>query len=295
MRKLLMLCSTLLLGWTAVRAQTAKAGRDAGDDNKSLLWKVSGKGLAKPSYLFGTIHIICPDDYLWTPAMQKALNASARVAFELDMDDPLMSMEVAKGMMLPPGKTLKDFYTEAEYQQLKAVVDSNAGMPMEMLKMLKPFAVMSLLASKSVSCSQPDSYEGNIMKAVAQRKTEIVGLEAVQDQIDVFEKMNTDSTAKMLLSVARDLDDLKTQFGAMIAAYKQQDLPALYQLIITSPDYKDDLNTLLFDRNRKWIPVIARLCKARPTFVAVGAGHLWGDEGVISLLRKAGYTVVPVK
>lgn len=294
-KKFFAFCGALLLGWTAGRAQSHKApGNDIAGDH-SLLWKISGKGLKAPSYLFGTIHMICPEDYLWTPVMQQALDQSRKVAFELDMDDPQLSMKVAMGMMLPAGKTLKDFYTEEEYNRLKAAVDSNAGMPMEMLQTLKPFAVMSMLASKSVNCSTPDSYESHIMKAVAKSGKEIVGLEAAQDQIDVIEKMNTDSAAQMLLKITQEMEELKSQFADLVAAYKQQDLPALYQLIITSPDYKEDLNTLLFDRNRKWIPVITRLCRAQSTFVAVGAGHLWGDKGVISLLRKAGYTVSAIK
>jgi uncharacterized protein YbaP (TraB family) len=295
MKKLLAICSTLLLGWTTCFAQAKKEQPAAAPDGKSLLWKISGMGLKAPSYLFGTIHMICPDDYLWTPAMQNALKRSRKIAFELDMDDPQLPMQVVAGMMLKDGKTLEDFYTEAEYKHLKEVVDHNAGMPMDMLKTLKPFAVMSMLATKSVSCTQPDSYEGNIMKIALKDKKEIVGLEAAQDQIDIFEKMNTDSTAKMLLQVADEMDELKSQFDAMVGAYKQQDLPGLYELIITSPDYKDDLNTLLFDRNRKWIPAIAQLSKAQSTFIAVGAGHLWGAEGVISLLRKAGYTVDAIK
>lgn len=291
MKKILAICSTLLLGCAACFAQAKKGPSAIVPDGKSLLWKISGKGLKSPSYLFGTIHMICPGDYLWTPAMQQALGRSRKVAFELDMDDPQLKMQVATGMMLQDGKTLEDFYTEAEYKQLKAAVDSNAGLPMEMLKTLKPFAVLSMLAARSASCSQPDSYEGNITSIAQKDNKEIVGLEAVQDQLDIFEKMNTDSTARMLLKVVNDPGEMKGQFDAMVSAYKQQDLPALYELIISSPDYKDDLNTLLFDRNRKWIPVIAKLTRVQPTFIAVGAGHLWGDDGVISLLRKAGYTV----
>lgn len=294
-KKIFAFCGALLLGWTAGRAQNRKAPENISAGGHSLLWKISGKGLKSPSYLFGTIHMICPDDYLWTPAMQRALDQSRKVAFELDMDDPQLSMQVAMGTMLPPGKTLKDFYTEAEYNELKAAINNNAGMSIDMLQTLKPFAVMSMLASRSVDCNTPDSYEGNIMKAVSSSGKEIVGLEAAQDQIDVISKINADSAAHMLLKVTREMDEMKTQFADMIAAYKQQDLPALYELIIASPDYKEDLNTLLFDRNRKWIPVITRLCKAQSTFVAVGAGHLWGDQGVISLLRKAGYTVSAIK
>lgn len=295
MYKLFTLCCSLLLGLSACTGQTKR--KVTATDNKSLLWKISGKGLKQPSYLFGTIHMICPSDYVWTPAMQKALDAAGKVAFELDMDDPSMQMEVAMGMMMKDGRKLKDFYTEEEYTRLADGFGEQGELTLNAMQQMKPFAVMSMLALKAVNCSMPNSYEGNIMALVQKgnKNVEIVGLESISDQIHVFDQMNTDSTAQQLLEMADKIDSLKIQYNEMVNAYKTQDLPALYQLIIESPDYKNDLNTLLFDRNEKWIPIISRMAAAQTAFIAVGAGHLWGNKGVIQLLKDAGYTVEPVK
>jgi uncharacterized protein YbaP (TraB family) len=261
--------------------------------NHSLLWKISGNGLSKPSYLFGTLHIICQSDYVWTDAMQKALTDTRKVALEMDMDDPTLQAQMASGLMLTNGKTLKDFYTAANYKKLNDYASQN-DIPLQMLQAFKPFALMSFLYSKVVACSVPSSYEGNITDIAHQQQKEIVGLESVQDQMNAIESMSEDSTAQSVLDMVEHLDSFKVQYNQMLTLYKTQSLPELYQLILESPDYKDDLNTLLFDRNAKWIPEIETLAKAQSTFVAVGAGHLWGDKGVIALLRKKGYTVIPV-
>jgi uncharacterized protein len=291
MYKFIALGCCLILGVTLCTAQTGK--KKAPVNNKSLLWKVSGNGLQKPTYLFGTLHVICPDDYVWTPAMQKALDASDKVAFEMDIDDPSLQSKMASGMMLKNGKTLKDFYTDEEYKKLTAVATAN-NIPIQMMQSFKPFALVSFLYLKAVACSLPDSYEGNITKLAQADDKEILGLESVEEQMKVVDGMNSDSIAKSILHIAEDINAFKADFNQMLSVYKKQDLPALYKLILESPDYKDDLNALLFDRNKKWVPIIAGMARKQPTFIAVGAGHLWGERGVIELLKQQGYKVEPV-
>lgn len=292
MYKLIALCCSLLVGITVCVAQARKKTRVT--DGKSLLWKISGKDLKKPSYLFGTLHVICPDEYVWTSAMQKALKASDKVAFEMDMDDPALQGQVASGMMLKDGKKLKDYYSEEEYSRLSAIAQKN-GIPLAMMQHLNPFAIISFLYMKATTCQVPDSYEGNIMKIAQEDDKEIVGLESLQEQLKVIEGLNADTVARQVLKIADDLDSFKTTYSEMLALYKKQDLPALHKVFLESPDYKDELDLLLYDRNRNWVPIIADLAKEQATFFAVGAGHLWGDDGVIDLLQKQGYTVEALK
>lgn len=287
MVRILLFCCALL-GFSLCYGQKQPAGA-----HRSLLWKVSGKDLKNPSYLFGTLHIICPADYVWTPAMASALAASDKVAFEMDMDDPGLQTQLMQGMMLNDGKQLKDFYSAADYEKLKELA-GRQGIPLQAMQQFTPFALVSFLYLKAIDCAMPDSYEGHIMKDAQEQDKEVLGLETAAEQLAVIHTMSPDSVAQSVLKIAGDLDSFKNMFGTMLALYKQQDLPALYELIIQSPDYKDDLNALLYERNRKWVPVIVQLSRRQPTFIAVGAGHLWGDQGVIALLRAGGYKVEPV-
>src|SRR5689334_20196089 len=94
-------------------------------DSNSLLWKVSNKEMKKASYLFGTIHLICEEDYLWTNAMKKSLSASEAICFEMDMDDPTLMTQVAMGMLDQSGKQLKDYFTEEQYTRLAKFVEDS--------------------------------------------------------------------------------------------------------------------------------------------------------------------------
>ncbi|MFT4061528.1 MAG: TraB/GumN family protein [Edaphocola sp.] len=286
-RKLALLSAAICIFGNGL-AQNKKAA-----ENNSLLWKISGKNLAKPSYLFGTIHIICKDDYVWTEAMQAALDSSKKVVFEMDMDEPGFQEKMTAGLMLPEGKTLKDFYTGEEYGRLDKATQAQ-GLPLGMFQKFSPFGLVSLLYIKASGCMLPESYEGNIMQLAQQNHREILGLESIGEQLQVVNGMDKDSLAKGALRMAESGDSLAQEYSGMVALYKKQNLPELYDNLLASPDYKNDLDGLLYNRNAHWVPEIEKLVHQDPVFIAVGAAHLWGDKGVIALLRKQGYTLTPV-
>ncbi len=116
----------------------------AQSSSKSLLWKVSRADLQKPSYLFGTIHIICKEDYIWTKAMQKSLDASDKVCFEMDLDDPNLVMTIATGMIDNSGKQLKDYFTPEQYAKLEAYISDNQQIRMERIKNLSTLELCRL-------------------------------------------------------------------------------------------------------------------------------------------------------
>ena len=279
----LLLCITGL----ATRAQTS--------DEHSLLWRISGNGLAKPSYLFGTIHLICPADYVWTNKMMESLAASDKVCFEMDLDDPAVMMAASEGFMDSTGKKLKDYYTAAEYQQLRKFVKDSLGMDVVMFQQMKPVALQSVIGMKASRCNDAVSYEERIMKTAIADHKEILGLEAASEQIDVLESQPDDTVAKSILDDIKNFAESRVEYDKLVAAYKQQDLAALYKMIVASKDMEQSMAIYLDDRNKKWIPNMSGKMKVSSVFFAVGAGHLAGQKGVINLLRKAGYTLDAVK
>jgi len=285
-----LLCALGLLPATAL----AKDGKTA---ENSLLWRVTGPGLSKPSYLFGTIHAICEADYFWTPVMKRSFDSSATLCLEMDLDDPTMIMQVGMGMLNTDGKSLEDYFTPAEYQRLEAYVQDSLGMPMMMLKMMKPAVLMMLFSSKGgLPCDNPVAYETKLMEAAKANDKEVDGLEPVKEQIAALESLPSDSIAREVMKV---VDGEKTDselFTRLVTAYKAQDLAALEKLMSTGEGLSGgERGALLDDRNVRWIPRMEERMKRESVFFAVGAGHLPGQKGVIALLRKAGYQVVPVR
>lgn len=259
----------------------------------ALLWQVSGKGLASPSYVYGTIHIICKEDFQFSATLKEKFREAKNIYLELDMDDPNMMMKMAS-LSIMKGKSMKDLMSPEDYSFLTAYVKDSLGMPMMLFNKMKPITLMSLLYTKALPCSASESYEQTMVAMAKQQKKDIRGLEKIEDQMGVFDKIPDSVEAKMILDMIRQMPEQKKQFAQMVDAYKKEDLRSLSNAMSESPEWKGFEDIMLSNRNKNWIPVMEGAMKESTTLFAVGAGHLYGKEGVIHLLRQAGYTVTPV-
>ena len=261
----------------------------------SLLWKIEGKGLAKPSYLYGTIHLICPDDFFMTDATTKALDNVEQVVMELDMDDPQIMVKMQQMSVSPNGENISSELSDEEAKLVNEFFKTNYGVDLSQLGMVKPFALLSMVLMKSINCDQPASYETSFVQEAAKRELEVSGLETVAFQVGLFDDIPRKDQVSWLVETISEKEDTLEEFNRMVAAYKKQDLHALFEIILQNDQFTAYADPLLYQRNKDWIGKIEALVKDKPTFIAVGAGHLGSKKGVVSLLRKEGYKVSPVK
>ncbi|MEO8572830.1 MAG: TraB/GumN family protein [Pyrinomonadaceae bacterium] len=263
----------------------------------SLLYQVTGNGITKPSYIFGTFHAVCASDMVPLESLDTYITQTDQLIMEIDMDDAAEMQSMAKAVVIPDGKTIKDLLTPEQFAKVDEMFKSLLGYSAENVKMVKPamLTVFVLTSSKSIGCT-PVTYDLSIMQNAAGKKKPIVGLETVGSQIKVIDSQPLAKQAKdlyeMALNPQKSIDELKQ----LMAVYKLRDPDKLYELtnrLMT--DDKEFQARLLDERNTDWIPKLAAAFKEKPTFVAVGAGHLGGKKGVVNLLRKQGYKVEPVK
>ncbi len=260
----------------------------------STLWKIEGNGLEQASYLFGTIHITC--DATLEKDVLKALDQTTQVVLELDMDDLSMQTEMMQGMYMKDGKTLKNFVSEEEYKVIDKLFNDNLGMSVKLMENMKPFFLSAMFFPKLLDCPM-QSFETEIMKVAKEQNEEIKGLETVEEQLKVFDDIPYAEQAKDIVRSANDnLAYDRETFKKMMVVYKNENISEMIKMI--NEDKNSSISKhqdkLLINRNKNWIPRIAELAKEEPTFFVVGAGHLAGDNGVINLLRKEGYTVTAV-
>ena len=273
----------ILLGWlishnVLAQKQEQKQKEANTASTATLLWEISGKGLAKPSYLFGTIHMLCKDDLQLSENLRAKFAQSEQLALEIDMSDPKMMMELMQGLMMPDKQSLKTLLTEEEYDKVKRFFNDSLQMNIAMIERMKPFFANSLTLPKLLSCAVA-GYEERLMQLAKEQQKGIKGVETVQDQLAAADGIPLQQQAKMLVEMADDF----------------QDVEALYQLIARQSGELENFEaSLLEKRNLNWIPVIGRMAQEKPTFFAVGVGHLGGEKGVIALLRKEGYQVKPL-
>jgi uncharacterized protein YbaP (TraB family) len=267
---------------------------------KSLLWEISGNGLAKPSYLYGTIHMICKDDASLGDSLISAIQRSDRVYFEVDMDNLMEMLSALKDFKMRNDTTLADLLSKEDYEKVKEYMESKGGMlPFSKLETYKPMLASSLLMESGIGCEESVAMEQLILEEAKKNKKRVDGLETMSYQASIFDSIPYKLQAEQLLKYVNDSgskSDADKQFEEMIEAYKAQDIEKLGEYVKEDENglgnYED---ILIYNRNRNWVEKLKKLMPDKSLTVAVGAGHLAGEKGVIKLLRKAGYTVRPVK
>ena len=170
-------------------------------------------------------------------------------------------------------------------------------MDISLVAQMKPVFLQTLMdTKKSMACANAISYEETISKTAESDHKQVLGLETAEEQLKVLETIPTDSVIKDINDqVQGDNEKGQQEYANILAAYMRQDLPSLYNQITTSADAGEDMGPLLDERNKKWIARMSEKMKGTSVFFAVGAGHLYGPNGVISLLRKDGYKVEAIK
>ncbi len=302
------LLSLIFLSLVASSCKTSKTAADVAiaaenyDLESALLWKIEGKGLAQPSYLFGTIHLIDQESFFWPNGVLSAFEDADKVSFEVDLDN-MFDMGAAMGMMskafMDDGKTLKDLYSEADYTLVKDHFEG-LGMPMMLLERIKPM-FLTVFASGDVELGKglgdqegTKSYEMELYSLAQESNKDVSGLETIEYQMSVFDSIPMDVQGQMLLETIKGGDSEDDTFKQMVEMYTTQNINGMVTMMSEEEGIGGFEDILLYTRNRNWIPVIEEKMRDTQHFFAVGAGHLGGKDGVIDLLKKQGYTLSPL-
>jgi len=280
--------------------KTKSATKQSAVSNNTLLWRISGKNLSKPSYLFGTMHMLCGDDITLSDSLKAAIQGSDNVYLELEMDNLFEMMGAMQHMNMKGDTTLADLLTKEEYNKVKNYFEEKSSlMPFSMLESFKPMLAASLIAEQQTktSCDNMVAMEQLIMKEAKEAAVKIKGLETMNYQLGIFDKIPYKLQAKQLfemISKSGDTSDA-SDLVKLTNAYRSQQLEKLEEMMVKEDmGIKNFTELLLYTRNENWAKKLQELMVDKSLVVAVGAGHLPGKRGVINLLRQAGYKVEPV-
>ncbi len=271
-------------------------------NNNTLLWKVTGKDLKQPSYIFGTIHMICADDALLSDNMKTVIKTVDEVYLEVDMDDMMQMLSLVTKMKMKDGTTFRSLLSEEDYELVKTYFTEKGSMlPFSMLETFKPLMATSLVAQSSSECESMSAMETVIMSAAKDSKKEIKGLESMAYQAGILDSIPYKAQAELLVqsikseTAAAGAAPTDSDMNKLFDAYKSQNLDVLENLMIKSEaGLSEYMDLLLFKRNHNWVEKLKDILPAKSVLIAVGAGHLPGNEGVLNLLKKEGYKVEPI-
>ena len=286
--------------WAMICAAGLTASSQSNVSSNTLLWRISGNNLSKPSYLFGTIHLLCANDIELSETLKTAIKETDKVYLELDMDNLFEMMQAVQKMKMRNDTTLSDLLSESDYKKVKAFFTSKSSMiPFSILETYKPMLAASMIMQTSTDCDNAISMEQIIMQQAKQDRKEIKGMETMTYQLSIFDSIPYEVQAKQLLAfiTENDTEDKASkEYEEMASAYRNQELNKL-EMLINKEEFGvgNFADLLLYNRNRNWVVSMGKIFSANSAVIAVGAGHLPGEKGVINLLRKAGYKVDPME
>ncbi len=294
MKKILLLFALMMLAF-ASQAQ--------------LLWKVSGNGLSRPSYIMGTYHFAPASMMEKIPGMQQALEGCDVVVGEIEKES-MMSAEaqakMAQAMIAPLDSTLDKLFSPEDLAIVEQVFDKYfgaMGVKLSQMNMLKPNAIsVQMQAMQAVkyfpNFNQNELIDLAVQTAANEMGRPSIGLETIEEQIELLFNGPLTEQAEGLLEACKKDDLFTVQSSALVEAYMAQDLNRI-EAVFTDPELggenAEEMEALIYDRNRNWAEKLHKMMPERAALVCVGAGHLPGDQGLLQLLRNRGYTVEPMQ
>ena len=285
----LVLCAT-------VAAAAAAAAQPRTSAGKSFLWKVQSG--SSHVFLAGSIHALSADVYPLSPAFEQAFLASGTLVEEIDLAE-------AESLAAAPALLARGMYVDGrrfdgtvskETADMVTTRLKEAGLPVEMFQVMKPWMVMLTVAAIEAQKAGLDPKFGLDKHFYDRAKAAgkpVVGLETAESQIDRLDKMPDALQEQLLRSALSEAETTRNSLKTIISAWKRGDTATLEKTLLSDfTQYPAAYRSLLVERNHNWLPQIDTcLQKPQPCLVVVGAAHLVGPDGLLTLLQRKGYTV----
>ncbi|MBN2275734.1 MAG: TraB/GumN family protein [Bacteroidales bacterium] len=258
-------------------------------DAQSLLWKIEADDHTSPSYIYGTIHIKDKRVFQFDEEVNEALKACSLFAMEVDLNPEKMT-GFAQQLMLPEGQTLQNIFEPDDYELIKTIIESETGMDMSWFDHMKPFALLSMAMNSQIHGEMEMTIDEFFYHQATKEGKKIIGLETIEEQLDMLEKIPPRYIVDYFRNFHQGMEDIEE----IIRLYCLADLDKLLVLMQEDKAMATMEKQMITTRNQRMTERIIPLLKDRPTFIAIGAGHLPGKKGVLKLLEKKGYALTPV-
>ncbi len=281
---------------------------DAVPNRRGLLWKVDKDGVA-PSYLFGTIHLSDPRVLTLPRAAIDAYRSASTVVIETtDVLDPKtflrLKLEQPDLLLFTDGSTLKSHIPPERRAEIEQKL-AERGIVLDAVAKMKPWVLTSLLALPECERERKSEGEKSLDERLAlDAQTEgrsVLGLESAAEQLEAMNRMPLDFHLRNLVATVDYGDKIEDAMETTTALYLKGEIgmimPTLRKIVpdsLSEEDYELFLKYLISNRNHVMADRAVPIIDKGNAFIAVGALHLPGKEGIIELLRAKGYRVTPL-
>lgn len=285
--------------------------QDIGKFNGSLLWKISGKGLAKPSYILGTHHLINTGFYDNLNGLQDAIKNTDQVVGELILSKTTqadMQKKLQAASTMPAGESYEKLLSPQDYKKLEEGLKKNMSLNLKQLEKLKP-AMLSQMCMTSVykdldkqyDPTNKQSIDAILQQTALKNGKKVKALDTVDEQAaGVVNSEPLKKQAETLVCLVESMEKQKNILRSLNASYKKGQLSEVYRLSLNNPDNPCKASqlqesTVTKRRNNKWLNTLPQIMSEKSSLITVGVLHIAGKDGLLYRLSQMGYTVEPVR
>lgn len=252
-------------------------------------------------YLFGTVHILRPEVEWRSPVFETAFASADTIVFEVDLTSEEAQSAIMKDLVsrgfYDDGRTLRSVLDDEVEAVVETALDS-VGLPLDAVNAMEPWMTATNLSTMKLQADGYDPSSG--VEAILGAEAKTAGkafsyLETISDQADAFDLLPEEDQITALYETALMLDESPDMLDQLVEEWADGDVEGLTALVADPEGLGNGeafYQAVLVDRNEKWVPKIEALLDEPGTvLIAVGAGHLVGQDSVIAMLRNAGYTI----
>jgi uncharacterized protein len=287
MKKVVFVLALLLLAMPRIKAQES-----------SILWEITGNGITKPSYLFGSLKFIGEKEFYLPKEATEKIKQSAIFAIEDEVDHHAQH-ELNKVLHFPKGESLSTHLSTEDYNKVVNFFESEFKISKKQFEAkyakLIPLAISISMTRLSLG-EKVKFYDIELLKFAKSNKVKSYSLESVDREAKALTSFSIEDQTAALLHTVNNFEKQKTEFQKLMEDYPQGKLEEIFEYTLHPLENNQDfINTFFYQRNKEWMPKIEKMISENVAFISVGVSHLEGDGGLLNLFKEKGYTLTPIK
>jgi uncharacterized protein YbaP (TraB family) len=257
----------------------------------TLLWKIINRNTLVESYVYGTVHLRDESVYFLLDKLKELIAKSDVFIAEYNLDDA-GDPEIMNMLQLPNNKHIRELVPEKKYEKLHKQILKSFGMDLDRFGYFKPMVIENMLTEIMFDTDYDFPMDVILWNYAKELGKDINGAESTDGQIEIMRKLSVDQQMKSLIAIGRNPAKFKKKIMRIVSYYKEQNLRELHKKSLKSLGKLKKI--LVYDRNIRIVNTIDDFAKNKKVFAAIGAGHLYGEKGILRLLKHKGYKVKPV-
>lgn len=263
----------------------------------SILYEISGNGIAAPSYLMGTLKFIGVEEF-YIPKEARTSMAKCKLFAIEDPIDHHAQHELNKAVHFPGDKSLRTALSAADYDSVKKFFTNEFQITPDKFESQYSKLIPLALSITMTRLSLGESvmfYDIELLKIARDNKLATYSLEEIEREAEAIQKFPMEEQVKALLHSISNFEAQKAEFKKLMELYPHGDLKSMFEFTLHPADNNPAfIDAFYTKRNLEWLPKIEKMVHDQPAFIAIGVSHLEGEQGILNLLRSKGYTLTPI-